>query len=306
MNLVEQVRGEVVRHSIRGATFGRDWPLRRRVILEYLGPPDHVEARRIVDLGDGLSEIFTEQTRTLVHERDQSSVSGGGVAWDTLVNVYLNMCFAGTDVVLLRERQIPGSVKRSCRVGFRTSAIDAGVDHVALVLPGASSLPAEATGGDSVGRLAEAVASRFDEVTVIVLTCKTNWNDNVQTPMLWSLLYRLRASGAQPPTDVSIGEPPFTLERMVDFDFAFITVPSNRVDQFHARSMPVLRGETMSGGVFWGRPTKPGVARSLSEFGEYQGMMRESFPDAGLGGVGFASEVRNRTGGVDLKAFDLY
>jgi hypothetical protein len=124
--------------------------------------------------------------------------------------------------------------------------------------------------------------------------------------MLWSLLYRLRASGAQPPADISIGEPPFTLERMVDFDFAFITVPSNRVEGFHARSMPVLRGETMSGGVFWGRPTKVGVARSLREFCQYQGTMREAFPKPEAAGVGFSAEARDRMGSVDLEAFDLY
>ena len=306
VDLVEQVRGAVVRQSLAGTSFARDWPLRRRAILGYLGSAGELESERVIGVGDRLSQVFVDQTRAVAHDRDQSSVSGGGVVWDTLVNLYLNMCFAGTDVVVLRAKQIPSSVRRAFRVRYRTATIDAGIDHVALVLPGGKSQPAEPTAAKALSRFADAVAAGFDEVTAVVLACKTNWNDNVQTPMLWSLLYRLRASGAQPPTDVSVGDPPFSLERMVDFDFAFITVPSNRVDRFHARSMPVLRGETMSGGVFWGRPSKPGVARSLSEFCDYQGGMRERFPGAELGGVGFAAEARSRRGAVDLEAFDLY
>src|SRR4051812_46432323 len=131
MDLVEQVRGEVTRQALAGKSFARDWPLRRRAILEYLGSADQIGAERVVGLGDMLSKLFVEQTRDMAHDRDQSSVSGGGVVWDSLVNLYLNMCYAGTAVVVLRERQIPSSLQRAFRVTHGTSAIDAGVDHIA-------------------------------------------------------------------------------------------------------------------------------------------------------------------------------
>lgn len=88
LNLSEQVRGEVLRHSLQGASFARDWALRRRAILDHLGPAKSVSPKDVLGLGSRLSDLFVQQTRTVSQDRDQASVSGGGAVWDALVNLY--------------------------------------------------------------------------------------------------------------------------------------------------------------------------------------------------------------------------
>ena len=55
----------------------------------------------------------------------------------------------------------------------------------------------------------------FKDFEAHVLQCKTNWNDSIQAPMLWSLIYYLSRDGITLPTgsNIKFGSGLYTLPR---------------------------------------------------------------------------------------------
>jgi hypothetical protein len=100
------------------------------------------------------------------------------------------------------------------------------------------------------------------DIELSVIQCKTNWNDNAQIPMLWDLIY---SSNSFRMANVSVGHNGINPTSFKRFTYSFVTVPTSR-GPFNSSSLPVLRVKNMSGGNYWGRQSKSGVARSVSEF----------------------------------------
>jgi hypothetical protein len=65
--------------------------------------------------------------------------------------------------------------------------------------------------------------------------------------------------------NVSVGHNGINPTSFKRFTYSFVTVPTSR-GPFNSSSLPVLRVKNMSGGNYWGRQSKSGVARSVSEF----------------------------------------
>lgn len=110
------------------------------------------------------------------------------------------------------------------------------------------------------------------DIAVGVIQTKTNWNDNAQIPMLWDMVYSAKGFGR----NVTVGSKGRSIESFASFTYSFVTVPSQKdVDKsFKVTSTSVNRVRNISGGNYWGLPTKDGVADSLNEFigrnlGEY-------------------------------------
>ena len=81
--------------------------------------------------------------------------------------------------------------------------------------------------------------------------------------MLWDLVYR--ASGFITGSQISLGRNGFLLSNLKGFSYSFITVPTNPLTDYTPTKMQVKRVANLSGGNFWGHPTRSSVAFSAKE-----------------------------------------
>jgi hypothetical protein len=104
----------------------------------------------------------------------------------------------------------------------------------------------------------------MNEISIGILQTKTPGNDNAQIPMLWDMVYSAKGFGR----NVSVGSKGRSIESFASFTYSFVTVPSQKdVDKnYKVTSTAVNRVRNISGGNYWGLPTKNGVADSLNEF----------------------------------------
>ena len=253
-NAVDSFRLGMLRHMAGLDSFTNSWDIWKPEILKTLSLSSPAES--IFNIGDHLSGIF--QSRTVIG-RDNAALSQGGTAWECLVCWYLNLVFWGTDVVAIRPHAnfLPEVIKDALSVSIQNVSTNTESDLVVFSIPNgrdASSLDL-----NSIDRLLR-VHSR--EVSMTVVQCKTNWNDNSQIPMLWDLIYN---SGSFRVPNVSIGRNGVSPVSFQRFSYSFVTVPTSR-GPFLPTKLPVLRVRGLTGGNYWGHPTTAGVAKSLKEF----------------------------------------
>ena len=315
MNLVERFRGAVLERVIAMPSFAPDWPARRDFLKAQLGPLPALTPRRLVEeLGNNLSGAF----RTVGAGRTQEDVTNAGAVWHCLVTLYLNIVYAGTEAVAVTAPFAPKSVKDSMNVSYGGTSLKGDLDVALLVLPGTGAVADPPAPNDHRRRL-RAVRDyqtmfdgSFDTAYVCLIACKTNWNDAVQAPMLWNLLYALRAAGGTLPPGMSIGTGGFSLDQLgaSRFSTAFVTVPTNGLNttppraRYTATAMPVQRMRTMTGGYYWGYPKKTGVVDNVHEFPDRQAARSPVVPRAADGGIAFLREWRTPSGDVDIDGFD--
>ncbi|HZQ48681.1 MAG TPA: hypothetical protein VFB69_00035 [Candidatus Dormibacteraeota bacterium] len=216
---------------------------------------------------------------------------------------YLNLGYAGTDAIAIRKTEVPKPIADALSVWHGARKLAADVDSMVVYLPGLSKEPMASSSRALSTTIENIFGNRFHEVTVVVLACKTSWSDSIQTPMLWNFVYELRRRGPIPGT-LSIGSGLFALDGLHSFSYAFITAPSQKKAEFKPDNLPVLRGETMLGGHFWGRPSKQSIAPSVAEFYSRQANRVRIAPLRKVG-VALANEARTGAGLVSLTAFDL-
>lgn len=101
-------------------------------------------------------------------------------------------------------------------------------------------------------------------ISVADIQCKTNWKDNSQILMAWDLIYRssfLRNSGIM----VKAGRDGVNISCFRDFRYCFVTVPTNRNDNFTTDSLSVKGVRHLSGGNYWGMKSQDQIADSIKE-----------------------------------------
>lgn len=300
MNLIEDLRSRVVRHEHR--KLGADWEKRRLKLIEGFRNPLQPTQQELLAIGERLSLAF--RLESMVQDRSQGTLSGGGNVWQALICHYLNVCLAGTDAIALTASFVPSSIKAALKISYTGSAaVNADMDVMVVVAPQAS---ARESGRNPKRLFSEFVETKFSDCSVVVIQAKTNWNDNAQIPMLWNFIYNLAWRGQIPRNGFSVGSGTWHLSALKSFAYSFVTVPTNNLDDFKPQSMPVLRVATMSGGAFWGRPSRNGVIQSLTEFfAKNYNVSNHKFPPPAMAGAGFAAEVANPKGDIDVAAFAL-
>ena len=264
-NIIEKLRQQVVSDLFKTARFNASWNIWRNRIVECIGtnPTSH----SILDLGDHLRDIFQS---TRVSGRNQSELSGGGAAWESLITWYVNLCCIGTRVVAIKKMgQVPIPIKDAITVNYGSFSCTTESDITVIVFPDDEIFTQTNTsflkrsGSINLPNLSQAVGRLFRNFEVGIIQCKTNWNDNAQIPMLWDMIYSAGRFGGR---QISVGRNNYTIQALGSgFTYSFVTVPSVRLDSFSPTSLSVKRVYNLSGGNYWGLPTNNGVARSVKE-----------------------------------------
>ena len=268
-SLVELLRKQAIEALFQSSSVSQNWPVWGREIRKIIGPEP--SAQSILEIGDHLREVFQ---KTGVSGRSQGDLSSGGTGWETLVCWYINLCCAGTRVVAIRKKSLlPKPILDAITVKYANAACSSESDITVLVFPDIAEYtqddPSWLTRGGKIvaGRLQTSVENNFAAFEVGIIQCKTNWNDNAQVPMLWDIIY---TSGGIPSKQITVGQNNFSIKN-VPFTYSFVTAPTNQLDNFKNTSTCVGRVRKLSGGNYWGLPSKNGVANSLKEiFTNYQ------------------------------------
>ncbi len=273
-NVIERLRHMVVRDAIKLNTVKQCWPTWNPMIKNIIG--ENPTAQSILDIGDHLREIF--QT-TGTDERDQSAVSAGGTAWESIITWYINLCCIGSRVIAVKKMsQVPTPIRDAITVNYGSFSCTTEADITVIVFPdnpifteyNADLL--KKNGEVDNKKLSLAVSPLFSNFEIGIIQCKTNWNDNSQIPMLWDMIYK---AGTFRSRQISVGKNNFNIKALGNnediedvgngFTYSFVTVPSVKLSNFKDTSLPVKRVCNLSGGNYWGLESKSGVARSVKE-----------------------------------------
>lgn len=279
MNIIEHLRKEAVLKLFNMKTFSDAWTQNwQNQITNQLTTKNAIN---IINLGDKLSDIF-RSTSANTNNRSQSSLSGGGAAWEALVCWYLNLCLVGTNTVVVKSsiELIPDPIRESLKVNYGSFTSNTESDLIAITFPSSpnytinkmnlnlfnnSGVAIPVTKGhankfNTKEILNQLAQNDFSNYEVGIIQCKTNWNDNAQIPMLWDLIYASKGFN----NGVSVGSSLFSIKNLKRFSYSFVTVPTSR-GPFTSDSTSVKRVSNLSGGNFWGKPTSSNVAHSIKE-----------------------------------------
>ena len=291
MSLIETFRARVIRDLMKMPKMARSWPHFRSYFSRDLrsSPPN---TAYIFRLGDELSDAFRSNHLNADEDlttasQEQSDAAAGGSVWEGLVVWYLNICFAGSHSVAIKKKaHLPKFVLEALSVTISGSASLTEPDVVVLTINDSrldNVLPTTRKGSNPIKALKQLVDNsvRADpnykkNVKLINIQCKTNWNDSLQTPMLWNLLYAsARAlssniSSASLPilgaNSITFGENGNYIKDLGGFAYGFVTVPTNNVESYSSDSTPVARARSFSAGHYWGKPSKAHISKSVKEF----------------------------------------
>ena len=264
---------------------------------------------QIYSIADNLRDIF-RSTGTV--GRTQSDISGGGANWEALVCWYLNLCLIGRRTFVIKHHKdlIPEPVNKAITVNYGNFRSNTESDLIAITFPDRDDYNCDKddivvndTNGNTVPTYSGAkynflpimnalVARDFEDVEIHIIQCKTNWNDNAQIPMLWDAVYSANTFR----NGISVGADGFSIHDAKRFTYSFVTVPSNQLvkdgrETYKNTSTAVLRVINLSGGNYWGLPSKTGIASSVKELlernlksGQNRGILftiRAALPDLG-------------------------
>ena len=277
-NIVEYLRECAIKGLFSISGFNTSFPVWRGHILTLVPTRSEYE---VLNLGDNLKSIFS--STNIPNRRSQSDVSGGGSNWEGLVCWYLNLCNIGRRTVIIKHHKklIPTPVSDAITVKYGTFPSNTESDLIAITFPDKpeysmdkdniiindvyGNVVATRKGKNSEYNLLpilNALVSRdFNNIEIHIIQCKTNWNDNAQIPMLWDAVYA--ANGFK--NGITVGQNGYSIKNAKKFSYSFVTVPTVRLDGIKVSSVCVSRVRNLSGGNYWGLPSKNGVADSVKE-----------------------------------------
>jgi hypothetical protein len=235
-------------------------------IAEELNPSDPERIRdRLLKLGENFRPIFRDAAKDVrggnSPSEAQAAMSISGSSWERLVTWYTNALGCGTNFVALNQRgqtqHLPDNFRDAFKVTINNNTVSSDLDVVLISWIGAQNDAWMQDEFDTENSHDMAKArNRFrdlfeqnpDQFAVCVLSTKTNWNDSIQTPMLWNLIF---THGFFHPL-VNVGRNQCSPEMYGYFSYGFATVPSNKVSNYKPTSAPVIRASTMTAGSYWG------------------------------------------------------
>jgi len=216
---------------------------------------DNPTGSEILDLGDSLSNIFQANA---ISGRGQSSLSGGGAAWECLISWYLNLICWDIPVMVIKQNKsfVPQTINDVLAVTISNIQTNTESDIIIFSVPLENDLA-----NSKLSNLNDHLKVRLEKVLLVNLQCKTNWNDNAQVPMLWDMIYN---SDSRLPY-ISVGTNGVSPKSVGRFSYGFVTVPTVKLEKIKSSSLAVLRVKSMTGGNYWGHASKQGVASSIKE-----------------------------------------
>lgn len=267
-NVVEELRQRAVQHVMGVGTMRKNWPQRRKKIRDIIG--GRPDGRTVLSLGDRLSDIFRLKG---TDGRGQGSLSAAGITWECLVCWYCNLCLVGSRAVVVKTKKdtVPKPMLKAVSVNMENVQANSEADLMAITFPNRPEYREQTQAGSLMMRLSELADEHFGEYGLGIIQCKTNWNDSVQVPMLWDMIYRIGGYKRINLHDISeninihVGSDGYSIHDIGSFWYAFATVPTNDHKGYRPNSIAVLRAKGLSGGNYWGHGTKSGVAMSLKE-----------------------------------------
>ena len=264
MNIIETLRSISVENLFQMNTFDNCFPHWKPKIIQTIGETPTYNS--ILNLGDNLKDIFSVTAET---GRTQSSVSGGGASWEGLACWYMNLCLMGSRTVVIKhaKKLIPRCIADSITVNYGSFVSNTESDLIAITFPNDKkfvediSILTEDGKIDVEKKLNELCVEFFEKLKVAVIQCKTNWNDNAQIPMLWEIVYSSRGFENR---NITIGKNGFSMKDLDKFSYSFLTVPTGK-SEYKTTSVAVKRVYNLSGGNYWGQPSKSGISNSIKE-----------------------------------------
>lgn len=270
-SIIDLYRKQVVTAVLETKTVKNCWPIWTKKFSEIINL-ESPNSDDILKLGDNLTEIFTTTTK---EGRGQGVLSAGGTAWEALVCWYLNLCFANSRCIAIKKMSlVPEPIRDSITVNYGNFKSNTESDITIIVFPktdvfinsfdelSSKNLWNIRSNKSLINLLGKLVSENFNEIEIGIIQCKTNWNDNSQIPMLWDMIY---SAGGFRGRNITVGRNGYDIHKSKNFTYAFVTVPTNQKTNFKPDSVAVKRVNNLSGGNFWGKPTKEGVARSVKE-----------------------------------------
>lgn len=264
-NIIEKLRQKVITDLHSVYSFSNSLVLWKPIIKNLIG--ENPTPQSILNLGDHLREIFAESNS---EGRDQSALSGGGTAWESLITFYVNLCCVNTRVVAIKKMgQVPSPIKDAITVNYSNFSCTTESDITVIVFPDIATYTEHnpdfetQKGKIKLDALSKAIESDFSKFEIGIIQCKTNWNDNAQIPMLWDMIY---SAGGFRGRQISVGHNNFSIQALnTGFTYSFVTLPSSKLKSYKPDSLCVKRVYNLSGGNYWGLPTQQGIARSVKE-----------------------------------------
>jgi len=263
VNLVDNLRKISVRHTLQIGSMKKTWPQWKSNINQIIGNPP--TATSVLDLGDNLKKVFKSTSKS---GRSQGTLKGGGVSWEGLVLLYLNLCLLGSRTVIINmnKKMVPEPIRDSITVQYSSFASNSESDLLAITFPKrkecTDEIKQEEESPDGMKKLMDTLAEQhFGEFEVGIIQCKTNWNDNAQIPMLWDMVYLAKGFEER---RISVGKNNYDINTLKKFTYSFVTVPTQN-SKFKENTAPVNRVHNISGGNYWGLPSQSGICNSLKE-----------------------------------------
>ena len=212
ISAIELLRKAAVDRLFEVPTMQNAWKVWKGEINKAITPKPNVT--NVLDLGSQLSNIFAS---TREGGREQGSLSGGGIPWESLVAWYLNLCLAGTRTVVIRENKllVPEPISKCKVVMYRNFPSNTESDLVAITFPDKpfytdlSFDPETKCNKAFMDRLGSELGPDMKNSELCVIQCKTNWNDNAQIPMLWDMVYSARGFNEN---NINVGSDNFSID----------------------------------------------------------------------------------------------
>lgn len=314
MQLLEEYRKEVIKYIFTISSFSSAWEnswknkIQNLLLEEGLTPEE-----KLLKIGSNAREIFLS---TGGSERGQGEVSSAGVAWESFLTWYLNIGLINTRTIIIKPKKEFNfeCVQNIITVNYGDFVSSSETDLIAITFPKEEETAFTLSelkkfdgkildindlknpNGLNLKEmnifLNKILVNNISKIKINVIQCKTNWNDNAQIPMGWDMIYS--STGFQG-RDISIGKSGFSIHKVRDFKYSFITVPTQKdLNTFKSNTTSVLRVKNLSGKNFWGVQTKKDVAFSLGDI--FMENFFESFSE---------KKFDERINNVDLSLFKI-
>jgi len=259
-SIIEQLRNDAVSKLFTTPSVKKAWEKWHPFITNLIGSPP--QADKIFDLGDHLREIMFsayEKIDTPTLSETQSMKSRSGVLWESLLAWYCNLCLIGTRSVVIKKSKslVPSQFLDAITADYGTQKEDSEADLIALTFPNKVDFTSFPT-------LKKLVDEHFKDFELGVISCKTPWNDFTVIPQHWNMVYNLAINNPDA-LEMKIGINGWNITDLKKFFYAFATLPSQNPEIIKSTGLPVVRLKKLSGGNFWGLPSKENVAQSMKE-----------------------------------------